>query len=58
MTDDHDWHLFDEEHLYQVRRIDGQWKVRRVDNPLRLIVLTDEEFDQWRSEGVNPKGLK
>lgn len=54
-----DWHMFDVEHDYEVRQDpDGSgWQIR-VKGSKSITHLTDEQFDQLRSEGENPKGLK
>jgi len=57
MDTDHDWHLFDVERGYEVRRVGDTYEVRDVDNPDAVTPLTADEFEQLRSEGDNPKGL-
>jgi hypothetical protein len=52
----HEWHPFDAEHGYEAaQRSDGLWLIRDADGC--MTELTDEEFNQLRSEGANPKGL-
>lgn len=54
----HDWHLFDAEAGYEVRRLDGgDYEARPVDRPEDVTRLTAAEFEQWRGEGANPKDL-
>lgn len=60
MAATHDWHQFDE--VYEVRQTtdegqDNAWEVRRIGAEGPGVVLSDEEFDQLRREGPNPKGL-
>jgi hypothetical protein len=55
--DDHEWHLFDVERELEVRRVHGKWQIRPVDRREEVEDLTDEEFEQLRAEGPNPKGL-
>lgn len=60
MADPHGWHLFDAERGYEVRQTtpDGEgnrWEVRDRDG--NVTALDDDEFDQLRREGPNPKGL-
>jgi len=57
MDTDHDWHLFDVERGYEVRRVGDTYEVRQVDAPDAVTPLTADEFEQLRSEGDNPKGL-
>ncbi|WP_026931233.1 hypothetical protein [Glycomyces tenuis] len=60
MAEVHDWHLLDAERGLEVRQTtpDGEgncWEVRCPDG--RVEVLDDDEFEQLRCEGPNPKGL-
>ena len=60
MADPHDWHVLDAERGLEVRQTtpdsEGNvWEVRTPDG--RVEALTDEEFDQLRAEGPNPRGL-
>lgn len=60
MADPHDWHTFDAERGYEVRQTTpdtegNRWEVRGPDG--RVVVLDDEEFEQLREHGPNPKGL-
>jgi hypothetical protein len=58
MATNHDWHLFDQLRGYEVRRLDAdRYEARRVGEPEIIIRLTAAEFEQWREEGPNPKGL-
>jgi len=53
---EHDWHLFDTEHGYEVRALaDGSYEIR--DQTGTVTPLTPDEFDRLRSEGPNPAGL-
>lgn len=55
---DHDWHTFDDELGYEVARDGENWLVRHVDRPAEVTTLTDDEFEAWRTDGVdNPQGL-
>lgn len=65
-TEPHGWHLFDVDAGLEVRQATGageanRWEIRRVDaegNPVgEVTALTDDEFDQLRGDGPNPKGL-
>lgn len=51
----HDWHPCDVERGYEVRGRDDMYQIR--DRDANVVDLTADEFDQWRSEGPNPKGL-
>lgn len=60
MADPHDWHVLDAEHGLEVRQTtpdgeDNRWEVRT--NGGRIEALNDEEFEQLRADGPNPKGL-
>lgn len=60
MADPHDWHLFDAERGYEVRQTTpdsegNRWEVR--DRSGNVVVLDDDEFEQLREHGPNPKGL-
>jgi hypothetical protein len=53
-----DWHLFDSETGYEVRQLgDGSYEARPVDAPDEVTRLSTEEFEEWRAEGPNPRGL-
>lgn len=52
----HDWHLCDVERGYEVRRYDDAYQIRDRDG--NVVDLTATEFEQFRLEGPNPKGLK
>jgi len=57
MNTDHDWHLFDVERGYEVRQLDdGSYEARDADG--NVTPLTAAEFEQWRADGENPKGLR
>jgi hypothetical protein len=56
MPTDHDWHLFDAEKNYFVKREGEHWLVKREDET--IFELTHEQFDQLRNEGVSPEGLE
>jgi hypothetical protein len=61
MADPHGWHLFDAERGLEVRQTTpdsegNRWEVRRTGSD-RVVVLDDEEFEQLREDGPNPKGL-
>lgn len=62
----HDWHPFDIDNGLEVRQATGpdeanRWEVRKVDEngatTGEVTALTDDEFDQLRETGQNPKGL-
>lgn len=53
---DHDWHLFDVERGYEVKRVGDRYLIRK-DGDL-TVELSEEEFDQLRAEGPNPRGLE
>jgi hypothetical protein len=60
MADPHDWHVLDAELGLEVRQTTpdsegNQWEVRTADG--RVEVLDDDEFEQLREHGPNPKGL-
>jgi hypothetical protein len=60
MAAEHDWHLFDAERDLEVRQTtpdsEGNcWEVRGADG--KVTVLDDDEFEQLRDAGPNPKGL-
>lgn len=60
MADPHDWHAFDVERGYEVRQTTpdsegNRWEVRDRDG--QVVVLDDDEFEQLREHGPNPKGL-
>ena len=56
MPDGTDWHPFDVQAGYDVRRVeDDAWEIRDADG--KVTTLTDAEFEQLRAEGPNPKGL-
>lgn len=60
MANPHDWHLMDAERGLEVRQTtpdsEGNvWEVRTPDG--RVEALDDDEFDQLRREGPNPRGL-
>ncbi|MFG3340521.1 hypothetical protein [Glycomyces sp. NPDC048151] len=60
MADPHDWHEFDAECGYEVRQTTpgsegNRWEVR--DRSDRVVVLDDDEFEQLRADGPNPRGL-
>lgn len=63
--DTHDWHPFDIDAGLEVRQATGpdeanRWEVRHVDaegNAGEAVALTDDEFEQLRGDGPNPKGL-
>lgn len=57
MGDDHDWRIFDVEKGMEVAQFDNVWHVRYTADPSKVTTLTNEEFDQLRSGGPNPKGL-
>lgn len=57
MSEQHDWHLFDAENNYEVRRYDDTYEVRKMNEPDKVVSLTEEEFDQLRKEGPSPGGL-
>ena len=50
-----EWHSFDVEHGYFVKKIEYGWLVR--DREGHITQLTDGQFDQLRSPGANPRGL-
>ena len=52
-----DWHSFDIEHGYDARQVEGGWQIRRDGDDSEITDLTDEEFEQLRTTGDNPKGL-
>jgi hypothetical protein len=61
MADPHDWHLFDAERGYEVRQTTpdsegNRWEVRKVGSK-DVVVLDDDEFEAFREDGPNPKGL-
>lgn len=60
MAETHEWHLFDAELGLEVRQTtpDGEgnrWEVRTADG--RVEALDDDEFEQLRCDGPNPRGL-
>jgi len=60
MAEPHDWHLFDADRGLWVRQTtpdaEGNcWEVRGLDG--RIVELDDDEFEQLRADGPNPKGL-
>jgi hypothetical protein len=60
MATPHAWHQFDDK--YEVRQVteegeDNQWEVREMGKEGPGTVLTDEEYNQFREAGPNPKGL-
>lgn len=60
MADPHDWHVFDADRGLEVRQTTpdaegNRWEVRGPDGA--VTVLDDDEFEQLRAEGPNPKGL-
>lgn len=60
MADQHDWHVFDAERGYEVRQTTpaaegNRWEVRSPDGD--IMVLDDDEFEQLREHGPNPRGL-
>jgi len=60
MADPHGWHVFDAERGLEVRQTtpDGEgncWEVRTADG--RAEALDDDEFEQLRADGPNPRGL-
>lgn len=57
---EHDWHLFDANKDYEVRFVEHPthpWHVRKLGEDVAT-TLTNEEFNQWRKEGPNPRGLE
>lgn len=61
MAEEHDWHLFDVEKGYECRQVtdsetDNVWEIRDKDG--NVTQLSDDEFEQFRAEGDNPKGLE
>jgi hypothetical protein len=54
---EYDWHLFDAEQGYEVRKVSDGYEIRQQDTPNDVIDLTTEEFEQLRRGGPNPKGL-
>jgi hypothetical protein len=57
VDDSHDWHLFDVGRGIEVSHSAGYWNVRYKENPGHITLLNDQEFEQLRAEGSNPKGL-
>lgn len=60
MADAHGWHLFDAQRGLEVRQTTSEgeanrWEVR--DSTGKVTVLNDDEFEQLREDGPNPKGL-
>lgn len=60
MAEPHEWHLFDAERGLEVRQATpegaaNRWEVRDASG--EVTILDDDEFDQLRREGPNPKGL-
>lgn len=60
MADTHEWHPLDEEEGLEVRQTTpageaNQWEIRGPGGA--VTVLNDDEFDQLRSAGPNPRGL-
>ena len=56
MPDD-EWRHFDINEGYDIKRCgDNSWLIR--DHEGIVTELTDEEFNQLRSSGVNPQGLR
>jgi hypothetical protein len=60
MARPHDWHVLDAQRGLEVRQTtpdsEGNcWEVRDADG--NVTELDDDEFDQLRREGPNPKGL-
>lgn len=52
----HDWHPFDVDKGYEVRRVDEfSWELR--DREGHEWTLSLAEFDQLRSTGVNPQDI-
>lgn len=61
MADPHDWHTFDAKRGYEVRQTTpdsegNRWEVRKTGSD-RVVVLDDDEFEKFREDGPNPKGL-
>lgn len=56
--EDHGWHLFDVERGYEVKREKGKYQVRKMHEQDAVVTLDEEEFEQFRQEGVSPKGLE
>lgn len=61
MADPHDWHTLDAEEGIEARQTTpegegNRWEVRKRGSD-RVVVLDDEEFEQLRGVGPNPKGL-
>lgn len=59
---DHYWHLFDAERGYEVKRKNKlfgstEYHVRKTHSHDEYVVLTEDEFEQLRADGPNPKGL-
>lgn len=60
MADPHDWHVFDADAGLEVRQTTpdaegNRWEVRGRDGA--ITVLDDDEFEQLREHGPNPRGL-
>lgn len=60
MADPHGWHTFDAERGLEVRQTTpdsegNRWEVR--DREGNVTELDDDEFEQLRADGPNPKGL-
>jgi hypothetical protein len=55
---DHDWHLFDAEEGWEVRRVGDTYEVRRTNDPRDIRVLGEAGFELWRwawAEDAGPR---